>query len=240
MKKLIPAILCVFILNSACSVTQEVFLQRDGGGTIHVEIELHDMILSYARDIYGGFTADTKEIVLFDTAAVEAFFLKNPSAELKDLKNPSAGTLILDAEFSDPRKLLDQDAYDLPPVVSVTKKAGITAVVFTLTPENTRILTDPVSLTDSELIAVFGPQSGKPYSEEEYSELLDYAFAEYLDEGGAAGVLSSAVVNVRVRTEGEIVAVTGGVLRGGSALFTLPFIDIVTMKEPIVLSVSYK
>ena len=228
------------LMLSACTVTQDVFLHRDGSGEVRIDIELDEMVTSYARDIYAGFTEDTGNIAIFDTAAVERYFLANPSSGLISLENPSPGSLFLSVRFTSAEDILDQDSCDLPPVIRVSESRGVTTVVFNLAPDNMRILTDPVSMTDTELIQVFGPQPDRPYTEEEYLEVIAYAFADYLDGDGAAGVLSAASVTVRVKTEGEIVGVSGGRKQGDTALFSIPFIDIVTMSEPIVLSVSYR
>jgi len=228
-------------LFSACTVRQDITFHRNGGGELHLEIRLHDMVTAYARDIYGGFSADPDKVVIFDLPAIESFFASNPSAELVNIKNPAPGSLILAARFSDAESFLDQEAYDLPPVVEVHREGGVTTVVFTLSPENMRILTDPVSLTDTELIQVFGPQKERPYTEEEYLDVISYAFAEYLEDTTAEAVISSAAIEVQVKVEGRIVNVSGGRVQGDNkALFTIPFIDIVTMTEPLVLSFSYR
>ncbi len=228
-------------LFSACTVRQDIIFHRNGGGELHLEIRLHDMVTAYARDIYGGFSADPDEVVIFDLPAIESFFALNPSAELVNIENPAPGSLMLTARFSDVESFLDQDAYDLPPVVEVHREGGVTTVEFALSPENMSILTDPVSLTDTELIRVFGPQKERPYTEEEYLDIISYTFAEYLEDTGAEAVISSAVVEVQVKVEGRIVNISGGRIRGeDKALFAIPFIDIVTMTEPLVLSISYR
>lgn len=228
------------ILFSSCIVQQEVFLRRSGGGKLELEVRLDDMVVSYAGDIYGSFSSDPSEVSIFNTAAVLDFFVSNPVTDLTSLENPTPGELSLTANFTDLEALLDQESYDLQPVLSVVEEDKITTVVFTLTARNMRILTDPVALTDSEMLQVFGPQADRPYTEAEYVDLISYAFEEYLDEKGAAPVLSSSGVTVRVRTDGEIVNVSGGTLKDGTAVFTIPFMDIVTLAKPIVLSVSFK
>ena len=128
------------------------------------------------------------------------FLIKLPISRKCFLKYPCQSYLHTgcEAKGTSAEDILDQDSYDLPPVIRVSESRGVTTVVFNLAPDNMRILTDPVSMTDTELIQVFGPQPDRPYTEEEYLEVIAYAFADYLDGDGAAGVLSAASVTVRV------------------------------------------
>jgi hypothetical protein len=89
-------------------------------------------------------------------------------------------------------------------------------------------------------LASLGPQERRHYTETEYLNLLEYAFADYAGKEKVREAVIAAAINIKITVNGTIVSESGGTRDGNTVVFHIPLIKMVTLEQPIDLSVSFR
>ncbi|HUX19693.1 MAG TPA: hypothetical protein VMW69_00550, partial [Spirochaetia bacterium] len=90
------------------------------------------------------------------------------------------------------------------------------------------------------LLASLGPQGDHHYTEAEYMNLMEYAFADYASKDKVSEAITSSAVDIKVTVKGTIVSQSGGTLEGNTVSFRIPLVRLVTLAQPIELSVTFR
>ena len=240
----ITVILMIIFLN-ACSSRQDVYISDTGKGTITIDVNLDDMVVQYSRDLLGGFSnTETEEIKLFDTDKINYIISDLESVSLTDISSDSSDVLHLELDFQDPGNILDNpEIPGTPDVISFSRRNSGNVVIkqlkLYLSRKNFNTVTALVGMNETEVMDTFGPQEN-PYSESEYLDLMEYLFEEYESSWRIRSILKSSEIIINLQVDGKIVDCYGCTGSGSEVEIKIPLLDIVTLEQPIEVSVEWE
>ncbi len=238
------SILLIIFLN-ACSSRQDVYISNTGEGTVSIDINLDNMLTSYAGDLLGGFSnIETKEINLFDTNKISYIISDLESVSLADINSESSEKLHLELDFMDPGKIFNEpEVSGTPDLISFsTRKAGNKdryKISLYLTKYNFNTAMSLVGMNDSEILDTFGPQDN-PYTDTEYLDLMDFLFEEYETSYKIRSIVKSSEIVINLQIDGKIVECYGCTDSGSTVEIKIPLLDIVTLENPIDIRVEWE
>lgn len=242
-----------------CSMRQQVTIDPNGSGSAEVEVTLGPLIVQYMTDVIGSLgNQPTDGGTLFDLSRIRNAFTGLKGVELTSLSNPSRDTLRMGFSFDDVNSLFPEltaaaeatgggsgargpsiSRQTTSPLV-LTSHNGIKTLTLTLSRANWPAVAALPPFRDDPLLASLAPQGSKRYSEEEYLNLLEYAFADYANKQKIRQALTSSFMTIVLNVKGTVVSESGGARTGNSVTFRVPLIAIATLEKPIELSVSFR
>ena len=236
----------LLFLTASCTVRQQIELDREGGGSAGVEVELHSMVVRYITDLI-VFSGGPEPESIFDPAAIEAAFNSIPELTLRDLEITGPGSLRLDLDFSNIETFFtSQVGADVSPAARVVRKKSASEAFLYLDRDNYAAIVARV-LVLSGMIAFEDYLTGllEPGPEEVILDMYEYAFEEYAGEKSVREVIAESKIVLEFVAPKEIISHRGGKLPGeggpdGRVLFLLPLLDILTLDEPITYSFLFR
>jgi len=215
------SLIVIFFFMSACFSRQDIYISDTGEGAVSIDINLDNMLTSYAGDLLGGFSGpDQKNVQLFDIQKIKNTVMGLEGVFLTEISSSNSESLHLNFSFKNPADIfknpLDTGIPDL-------------------------VLTALLGLKDSEVLDTFGPQEN-PYTNDEYLDLMDYMFEEYETSANIRTIVRTSKIIINLKTDGQIVLNKGcKVLDSGStAIIEIPLLDIVTLEKPIEVFVEWE
>ena len=245
----------LLMMLMSCTITTELAIHNDGSGSSTVEIKLHRLSVRYMSDLIEGFGgSQIEENVLFDVEAIQAAFDDRHGVELVSLESEGMDTLRLEIEFDDVRAILDSDQSAIHPAdepVSFTRNGTRRELEVHFSRENFDSVTGLFVLPDSPITVLIPYSEDDFLSRDEYLEVTEYAFEDYLENETMEEILSTSGISVSVALSetpsgtpsGTITRVRGGVEDPSSssrAVFFIPLLDLLTLEEDLRLSVSWR
>lgn len=228
------------LLAASCSSRQDVVLRTDGSGTARIHVQLSSLIARYLSDleaVMGGSTSGASGgPPLFDLAQIEAGLSALPGVTLLSASTPTRDSLDLSLSFDNVGHIIPGDAQPL----SFAENGNRRTVRLDLSQQTLPSLLALSPIKNNPVLSSLGPQSGHPYTRSEYLGILDYAFSDYASNAQIKSALESSFLTIRVTVDGTILSQSGGTLDGSAALFKIPLIDLVTLTNPIDLSVTFR
>ena len=237
----------VFFSISACSSRQDIYISDTGEGSVSIDINLDNMLTSYAGDLLGGFSGpDQKNVQLFDIQKIKNTVMELEGVFLTDISSGNSENLHLNFSFKNPadifRNPLDTGIPDLISF-STTKKGNRIRkkLNLLLTKDNYKVVTVLLGLENSEVLDTFGPQEN-PYTNDEYLDLMDYMFEEYETSANIRTIVRTSKIIINLKTDGQIVLNKGCKVldSGSSVIIEIPLLDIVTLEKPIEVFVEWE
>ena len=238
---LAACVVALVILLCSCTVDADIRIHDDASGEALIVVELHPVAVAYMTDL--SVALGNSDASVFDQEAIIRAFADRPGVTLREAVQPQKGTLTLDIEFDDVRRL-----FEAPP--GGQAPSGDPPVAFAQNgPERT--LSVSVSRTN------FGHISGLfvmpespltvllPYSEydfmprDEYAEVLEYAIEDYLDGMPVDELLEDKRIRAVVEADRVATEVDGGGIESGRAIFSVPILDVLTLDEDMEFSFSW-
>ena len=239
--------LVFLIFLNACSSRQNIYISDTGEGTVSIDINLDNMLTSYARDLLGGFSGpDQNNVQLFDIQKIKNTVIGLDGVFLTNISTNTVENLHLNFSFKNPADIFKNPvATDVPELVSfsttmigdkIRKKLNLL-----LTKDNFRAVTSLLGLGNSEVLDTFGPQKN-PYTSEEYLDLMDYMFEEYETSAKIRAIVMASKIVINLKTDGRIVSSKGCKVLDSvsSAIIEIPLLDIVTLEKPIEIVVEWE
>ena len=231
------------LLLAGCSMKQQIALNPNGSGTAEIHVTLGTLVVKYMDDILGSLGAggSANEPPLFDLGQIRSAFGELPGVKLVTLSAPTRSSLRLDLSFSDINKVFPATTGGAPSPLQFTDHSGEKTLRFLLSQDTWPAVAALPPLQNDPLLASLGPQGGQRSTEADYLNLMEYAFADYASKEKVKEAITQAEVDISVSVKGTIVAHTGGVLQNKSSIsFQIPLIKLVTLAQPIELSVSFR
>ena len=236
-----------FALVSSCTVTNEIFIQDDGSGSARVEIKLHPLSVRYVDDLMESFGESSPGgNMLFDVDAIQSAFDAREGVDLVSIEPDGVDILRLEIEFDDVRSVLMDDrleaeSNDNP--ISFERRGSKRELDVVFTRGNFGAVTGLFILPDSPA-TVLVPYSDRDFlSREEYIEVSEYAFEEYLENEAMEDILKSSGIFVSVSPAGRITGVQGGQKdpdKPEIAVFFVPLLDLLTLEDDLKLGLSWR
>ena len=243
MKRFLPLLLAALLaLTISCTINQKIELKIDGSGTGEVRIVLHPMLISYSMDLIESFGSGSAENTgIFDLNAIDAQFAEKRSVELISASVPSPDTLDLKIKFTNLEEVFTESAEaGADQIFTYSKSGEIKKVQLHLTAENFNQVAALSPGENSDLLMIFGPQANNPYTEEEYMEMIEYAFFEYTEGVDLKDVMELSIVTLDISVDGSIVSQKGGRQDGNTVTFEVPLLKLLTLNTPIDYEISFK
>ena len=233
-----PAIVLAAVLAFSCTVTQQVFVRSDGSGSVGIHIELKKVFLEYLFTLaeVTGETDMIRDGKVFDVAEVRKAVEERPGVKVTKINTPEPE--ILEMEFTFDR------VDDIFGSEKELQEAGILRFLHSgdtrtlelyLDRGNYRQLSAMFPVLANPIFESLGPQEGDTTTEEEYLEIMAFAFGE---EG--PDVVRNSHIEVTVRTNGTIVSQRGGTLSGGNVVFRIPLVRVLLLDKPLDYALSFK
>ncbi len=241
------SLIVTFFFINACSSRQDIYISDTGEGTASIDINLDNMLTSYAGDLLGGFSGpDQDNVQLFDIQKIKNTVMGLEGVFLTDISSSNSESLHLNFSFKNPadifRNPLDTGIPDLISFSTTKKGNGIRKKLnLFLTKDNYKAVTALLGLENSEVLDTFGPQEN-PYTSSEYLDLMDYMFDEYGTSENIRTVVRTSKIIINLKTDGQIVASKGCKITdsGSDAIIVIPLLDIVTLEKPIEVFVEWE
>ena len=237
----------LFVFLNACSSRQDIYISDTGEGSVSIDINLDNMLTSYAGDLLGGFSSvEAEDINLFDTHKISNIISELESVSLTDITSGSSEILHLELDFMDPGKVFDKSetsgardliSFSSRPEGSKNRKK----ISLYLSKDNFNTALALVGMKDSEILDTFGPQDN-PYTETEYLDLMDFLFEEYETSSKIRSTIKSSEVLINLKVDGHIVNCDGCTKSEteSSVQIKIPLLDIVTLEKPIEIIVEWE
>ncbi len=241
-KTAIAAVLIIMItLMSSCAMKQEVFVDKNGAGSVDFEINLASYFTEVAvqlSDLVPSGNQDTiKEGQFFNLKKIEDDFAKRSSVTLTSLESPRPESLKGTFTFSDINDAVtDAGKTKNPGIFTFASDSGVSILTVSLNCDTIEQLLNENPSLNNPLMENFGPLANKDLSETDYLDMMEYM----LGEESRQGIIDS-VVDITVRVKGKIVSQTGGEkLSSDSVRFRIPLIKILVLNKPLNYEVKFK
>lgn len=237
----------LFIFLNACSSSQNIYISDTGEGTVSIDINLDNMLTSYAGDILGGFSnVETEELNLFDTHKISNIISELESVFLTDISSESSEILHLELDFMDPGKIFNKsETSGTPDIITFsTRRVGNKdrkKISLYLSKENFNTVMSLVGMKDSEILDTFGPQDN-PYTDAEYLDLMEFLFEEYETSSKIRSIVKSSEVLINLKVDGWIINCDGCTASDSesAAIIKISLLDIVTLEKAIEVTVEWE
>ena len=219
----------------SCTSKQEVNIDTAGKGSCTVRVDLNSYFTDYLTDLSDAGSSN-EEFSVFNREMIENSFIQHSNADLTDVRI-NGSRLEVDFRFNNPGEILKENK--LNPVIEYRRRGGVSILSFNLNTENYRALSRMTGLDDNPVLSALTPQPENPYTNDEYLDMVDFAFSDY--EGGEKAALTTAkaVIEITVKTGGKIIKADNGVITGGTVVFKIPLLKFLTLSSPVVFSVEY-
>ncbi len=241
MKAMLAAL--ALLLLAGCSMRQQITVNPNGSGTADIHVTLGTLVVQYMDDILGSLGAggSSKQPPLFDLGQIRSAFAGLPGVKLTGLAAPTRSSLRLSLSFSDINAVFPTSTSGSPAPLQFTDHSGLKTLRFLLSQATWPAVAALPPLQNDPLLASLGPQGGQHSTEADYLNLMEYAFADYASKEKVKEAITQAEVDITVDVKGTIVGHTGGVVQNKSSIsFHVPLIKLVTLEQPIELSVSFR
>ena len=229
-------ILIGFIFS--CSSRQEVYLESDRSGNVSFTIELEPFLITTMQEMV-EFFGESEEISgdqFFNLDEIRLSFAENPKLKLKSVSSPSPEVLKGEFAFTDAERVFDsQEALTTAGIITFSKKGDATRMDISLNLENFAQIVEFFPGLNNPLMEMFGPLANEGITEEEYLEMMVFAF----DEEAAPGIMRSSIVT-KVNVKGSIIGQTGGTVKGNTVTYEIPLIRVLLLDEPLEYSLTFK
>ena len=235
--RLVVAVIVVIALLGACSVRQELTLRQDGSGEALVTVDVHPLMLSYVNDLFTALTGVAEEHPVFDVDQIAATFEQRREIDLVRVERLDRGRLEMVMRFADINAAFAEEGS--ADVVSFTRQGANRELVVRLDRQAVNRFLGFAPPESAAMTQFLFPPADGSVSAAEYREELAWALEEYADRAEVLRVLDAAAIEVVVRPTGRIVRQTGGVIRDGAVIFSIPILEVLTLDRSRTYSVVF-
>ena len=231
---------------SACSVDHELHLRADGTGSGELRVKIDPVVVSYVQSLASAFgNPDGTAIDLFDVEAIRNGIDARAGLETVSIERIGVGSLDVAYRITN-----FEDAVGELATVARFQNTGVadesarrrneSLISFEIN-RATFLILSRLFLSEDSPAAVFVPVVETDFLlESEYRELVSYAFGDFLAERSVDSLLSDSRARVTVSTDGTIEDVVGGTIEANGASFDLAVLDLLTLEEPVTMSISWR
>ncbi len=236
---LLKALLFIFIafVLFSCMVEQKALIRSDGSGSVDFTFRMEDYFLDTVLEMADlaeeSPTLDEGEI--FDIPQIKKDFEENPAIKLESISSPQPSELKGTITFKDVEKVLKQEEQLAESdAITFSREGATNTMTLHLTRENFSQIAGLFPILENPFFQMFGPEENADTTEEEYLEMIAFAFGEE----GARGVQNSTITLI-VTVDGTIVSQSGGSLNGKQVVFDIPLIRLLLLDKPLTYSISF-
>lgn len=237
MRKLKLLLLCLAILVTAgCTVRQDIGIKSGNGGEVFVDLELNPVFVKYINDLSEA-TGKSASEGIFNTEEISSAISGYPDTEPVSVDSPEESRLKLIIRSGDFTRVLPAE---YAPILKFEDSGKERKVSFHLGADNYKAIDTVFGISGNPVLSALAPQTDNPYTDEEYTALLDYIFSDYLDNSTTAGqIVESSYVQLNIRTPGSITFSDMGEYKGNLLKVKIPAVRFLTLEKPVDFSFKY-
>lgn len=233
-------VLTIVLLGSllaSCGVNEEIYLKKDGSGTVSSRIEVKQILVDYFAN-FAEVTGDSTDISdgkLFDKEEIKKEIEKKPGVKVASIKTSGKNLLTTKLEFTNIEEIFKSEK-DLTSagVISLTDSGSNKEFRFHLDKKNYKQLSTLIPVLSNPIMESLGPQEDDSTSESDYLDMISFA----LGKDGPKAVKNS-FVNVIVHVQGKIISQKGGKVSGKIVTFSIPLINILLLNKPLDYTITF-
>jgi hypothetical protein len=239
-----PITLVICILFTAfflfsCTIKQEASVARDGSGRVTFRFEVQQFFADTIIDM-AAFSGDEEAFQdgkFFDVEKTREEFREMEAIDLVSLSSPSPNVMEGEFTFDDVEAVFkSEEELTQSGIITFNRRGGESTLKVHLDNKNFRQVSAFSPALNNPLFEMFGPQENDDTTEEEYLEMIEFAFGEE----GVTGLKASSV-ELLVTVQGDLVSQTGGKKIGeNQVLFTIPLIDFLLLQKPLDYAITFK
>lgn len=223
----------------SCTIKQEAVVAPDGSGSVAFHFEVQQFFADTLMDMaeFSGDEEAFKDGKFFNEEQTREAFGKMEEVTLLSLDCPSPNVMKGEFSFTDVEAVFrNEEELTQAGIITFSRRGGESTLKVHLDNKNFRQISAFSPAMENPLFDMFGPQENDDTTEDEYLEMIEFAFGEEGVEG-----LEAAHVELIVTVRGELVSQVGGKRKGkNQVVFTIPLIDFLLLQEPMDYSLTFK
>ena len=121
-------------------------------------------------------------------------------------------------------------------LIELKRRGGVTELRVMINRETVEMFLAENPSLNNPLVENYGPAANEGISDAEYLEMMEYALGTESRRG-----IQESTVNLRVRVEGRILDQKGGrIINKRTAVFRIPLLPLLILREPMEYSLRYR
>ena len=233
---LLISLLMLFSLNS-CLLDEEVFLKKDGSGTVHVKIELPSYLLDQLDTLSASLPIKKEEIL--NPKAIKEGLERNKNLSNIKVSSNSTGKIDITFQFDKLSHILHEATKDTPKNILLWEKRNDGSQYIKAHFDRKayqEILKLAPLLKSNMLIQYYGPSSNA-ITEEDYLDMIEYSFGEKAKEE-----LPQTYVNTTIHlVDGTLIGQENGqIIKNNSVLYKVPLLELALLRKSFSYAIQFK
>ncbi len=230
-------LLIALVLLGGCSVREEISLQPDGSGEATLTVDLHPVLIAYVSDLASAMTGVEAEYPVFDVTQIAAEIDTRPGMELVRAEQRGRGGLTLVTRFTDINAIFAREGAG--DVLRFERRGDERMLTLTLGRDAVARFLEYAPQESATMVELLFPPADGSVTRDEYRDELAWALEEYDRRAVVERTLDEARIEVRVSPQGRLVSQRGGEVVDGSVVFTIPVLELLTLREERVYSLVF-
>ncbi len=234
--------LCLLVIFSSCTMKQNVYIDKSGGGYSHFEIELADYLTVILDQITMLFEPEKQKLheekSFFDLMEIRKDFQQKEGVELISLDTPTKNHLVADIAFQDINSLLRDVEVDFSGSypLRLNRRGDISELIVRIDRETVQTLLEANPSFNNPLVESFGPMTTEGLSDEDYLTMMEFALGSESRQG-----ISESFLELTIQVEGQIIdQKSGKMLNENTVRYTIPMLPFLMLREPLEYSLRFR
>jgi hypothetical protein len=226
----------VIAFTAGCSANQEIYLDADGTGRAELDIRLDPVFTAYLSDVSAGLGAP-EDAPLFDIEAIREEFSDRPGLTLETVVSPERSRLLIELRFESVEQILALEGRSLTRFVRFERTENFRRVAAEIDRRAIERFTALSGIDPLVVDSLMPPDDGM--SRREYQDHLAWALEEYARDRSLEEVFRDSRIETRLRPDGEVVRLEGGVVVESGVAFSTSLVDAVIAPTPLRYSLVF-
>ena len=237
MKKLFCFLCTLLLILSSCTVTQNIFINAEGGGTYSGDVSVSKDFADYLSELASLSMDSSEEFVLFKTEDIRRDLEEEGNGvAVTKLKALDEHTLHIELDYKSIETLVQSDEARASGIIRFEKRTdGAKTVRIHLDRQNYTQLNSLFSDEQSIVMDTFGPEENEGLAEEEYLEMMSFALGEK-----GPDLIRASIIETRIDVAGRIIEQKGGVQEGNTVIFRIPLIRILLLDQALDYTLTFR
>lgn len=219
-----------------CSADQEITIHADGAGRADLDIRLDPVFTAYLSDVSAGLGAP-EDAPLFDIDAIREEFSRRPGLTLESVVSPERSRLVIELTFESVEQVLALEGQSLTRFVRFERTESFRRVAAEIDRRAIEHFTALSGVDPMVVESLMPPDDGM--SRREYQDHLAWALEEYARDRSLEEVFRDSRIETRMRPDGDVVRLEGGVVAEPGVVFSTSLVDAVITPTPLRYSLVF-
>ncbi len=227
----------VILIFTACTIKQEVELEKDGSGRVDFHIEIERFFLDYLLDMaeLTGELELSEQSTIFDIDKIRTDLNQKPGVTVTRLASPAPEVVEGSFTFRNIEEVFNNEALlTQAEVMAFTREDNVKSLKLHLDRGNFKHIYSLFPILANPVVESFGPMKNEDTSEKEYLEMMDFA----LGEEGPEGIRNSSI-DLVIKINGRLLSQLGGIINKEGVSFQIPLIRVLLLDQPLDYSITF-